>query len=127
MKYLLDTHVAKWSLDDTLKLSNTAKSIIGNTSLHLCLSVVSAWEIAIKVSIGKLNFTGGSVLFLEKLRQLGIEILSIDDSYIKLVETLPFIHRDPFDRLLVATAKAEGLIILTADENIRNYKVPSVW
>jgi len=127
VKYLLDTHVAKWSLDDSSKLSNTAKSIINNTSFYLCLSVVSAWEIAIKVSAGKLVFNGGSVLFLEKLRQFGIEILAIKDSHIKLVETLPFLHRDPFDRLLFATAKAEGLIILTADENIRSYEVQSVW
>ena len=127
MRYLLDTHVAKWALDDTSKLSDTAKAIIGNTSLRLCVSIVSAWEIAIKISIGKLIFSGGAALFLKKLRQFGVEILSIEESHIKIVEILPFIHRDPFDRLLVATAKAEGLTILTADENIRKYEVPSIW
>ena len=127
MGYLLDTHVAKWALSDTAKLSDAAKTIIGDTSLRLCISVVSAWEIAIKVSIGKLNFTGGSALFLKKLRQFGVEILNIKETHITLLETLPFIHRDPFDRLIVATAKAEQLTVLTADEKIREYDVPSVW
>jgi PIN domain nuclease of toxin-antitoxin system len=127
MIYLLDTHVAKWALEDKSKLSNTAKTIIDNASVRLCLSIVSAWEIAVKVSIGKLNFTGGSALYLEKLRQFGIEILGVESTYIKQVEILPFIHRDPFDRLLIATAKAEGMTILTADENIHKYEVPWIW
>ena len=127
MRYLLDTHVAKWALDDTLQLSDTAKEIINNTSLRLCVSIVSAWEIAIKIRIGKLNFIGGSEVFLDKLQQFGIEIINIEKSHIKIVETLPLIHRDPFDRLLVAIAKAEDLTVITADENIHKYDVPFVW
>jgi len=127
MRYILDTHVAKWALDDTSKLSDSARAIISDTSLYLCVSILSAWEIAIKVSAGKLNFIGGSALFLDKLRQLGVEILGIEQAHISLLETLPFIHRDPFDRLLIATAKQEGLTILTADENIRKYEVSSIW
>jgi PIN domain nuclease of toxin-antitoxin system len=127
MKYLLDTHVAKWALEDKSKLSDTAKAIIDDVSVHLCVSIVSAWEIAIKISVGKLDFTGDSALFLEKLRQFGVEILRIEGLHIQYLETLPFIHRDPFDRVLIATAKMEGLTILTADENIRKYDVLTAW
>ena len=127
MKYLLDTQAAIWALGDKAKLSEAAKKIIDNVSLSLCVSIISAWEIAIKVSIGKLNFVGGSAFFLEKMQKNGVELLTVEGSYIKQVETLPLIHRDPFDRLLVATAKADGLTILTADKNIHKYDVPSVW
>jgi len=127
MKYLLDTHTAKWALDDASKLSNAAKLIISDTSLPLCISVVSAWEIAIKISIGKLDFIGGSAFFLKKLQQLGVEIISVKGSHIEIVESLPFIHRDPFDRLIVATAQAENMTILTADENVQKYDVSWIW
>ena len=127
MKYLLDTNTAIWALGDKAKLSNTAKEIIGNTSLSLFVSVVSAWEIAIKVSLGKLDFAGGSSAFLDKMQKNGLALLNIESAHLEIVEALPFIHRDPFDRLLVATAQAEGMTILTADANIRKYAVPSVW
>ena len=127
MKYLLDTHTAIWSLGEDHKLSKTAKGIMADASRSLYISIVSAWEIAIKVSCGKLNFGGGSERFLEEMQLSGVEVVGINGSYIKTTETLPFIHRDPFDRLLVATAKTEGMTILTADENITRYDVPSVW
>ena len=127
MKYLLDTHTALWALENKIKLPETVKAIIDDVSLPLCVSIISAWEIAIKVSIGKLNFAGGSAFFIEKMRQNGIEMLDIKSSHVENVETLPFIHRDPFDRLLVATALADGMTILTSDENIRKYGVRWVW
>jgi len=127
MKYLLDTHVAKWALDDTSKLSDTAKSIIYDTSLHLCISLASAWEIAIKIGVGKLSFEGGSALFVEKLRQYGVEILHVEGAHIEAVEKLPLIHRDPFDRILISTANVERMTLITADENIQKYDVPWVW
>ena len=127
MKYLLDTHTAIWALGNKTKLSETVKTIIDDVSISLCVSRISAWELAIKISIGKLNFVGGSAFFLEKMRHNGVELLDIEGSHIEYLETMPFIHRDPFDRMLVAVAKAEGMIILTADENIHKYDVPSVW
>ena len=127
MRYLLDTHTAIWALGDKARLSETAKSIIDDVSIPLYVSVASAWEVAIKVSIGKLNFVGGSAFFLEKMQYNGIEILAIADSHLEHLEKLPFIHRDPFDRLLIATAKSENMIILTADENIQKYDTPWVW
>ena len=127
MKYLLDTHAAIWALGDKAKLSETARTIIDDVYLPLCVSIISAWEIAIKVSIVKLSFAGGSAFFIEKMRQNGVELLNIKDTHLEYIETLPFIHRDPFDRLLVAAAMADGMSILTEDENIHKYDVPSVW
>ena len=127
MKYLLDTSAAIWALYDTPKLSAKAREIIEDTSVPLCVSIISAWEIAIKVSIGKLDYAGGSATFMESMMENGIEVLSVQSSHVNQVEKLPFIHRDPFDRLLVATAKADNLTILTADENIRKYDVLAVW
>jgi len=127
MKYLLDTHVAIWALEEKAKLSQKVKAIAENTELPLCISVVSAWEIAVKVSSGKLEFSGGSAFFLKEMQRNGIELLNINSSHIECVEKLPFIHRDPFDRLLISTAKTEGLTILTADENIHKYDVSWTW
>jgi len=90
------------------------------------VSVISAWEIAIKVSLGKLTFAGGSAFFLNEMKKNGIELLDIAGSHIECVEALPFIHRDPFNRLLISTAKSEGITILTADESIHKYDVPFV-
>ena len=91
------------------------------------VSIASAWEVAIKVRTGKLHLDGGVSEFFNIIYQNGFDLLPITVRHLEIVETLPFIHRDPFDRLLVATAKAEGMTILTADENIHQYEVPTVW
>jgi PIN domain nuclease of toxin-antitoxin system len=94
----------------------------------LYISIASAWEISIKVSLGKLlEFTDGVRTFLEQVANMPVCLLPILPRHIEMVENLPFIHRDPFDRLLVATAKTDGMTILTADENIHKYDAPSVW
>ena len=127
MEYLLDTHTALWALDEKEKLSQLVKSLIDDRTVPLCISVVSAWEIALKVSVGKLDFVGGSDNFLEKMRRNGVEILHLKGSHVKHIETIPFHHRDPFDRILISIALAEELTILTADENIQKYDVPWAW
>jgi len=127
MRYLLDTHTAIWALEKNIKLSATAKGIMADTSLQMCVSIISAWEIAIKAGVGKLNFVGGSRFFLEEMRRSGVALIPIMTHHIKMVESLPLLHRDPFDRLLVATAKADGMTILTSDVNIHKYGVRHVW
>jgi len=95
-------------------------------TLHI--SIVSAWEVAIKVSLGKLlGLSDGVKTFLAKVETMPVSLLPVKSQYIEIVETLPFIHRDPFDRLLVATANAEGMTILTADESIHKYDVSTLW
>ena len=124
----MDTHTILWMINDYGKLSSTAKSMLLNDVNTLHISIASAWEIAIKVSLGKLiGLSGGAGTFLAKVKTMPINLLPIAPRYVEMVETLPFIHRDPFDRLLVATAKADGMIILTADKNIHKYNVQSVW
>jgi len=127
MKYLLDTHVAIWIFENKLKLPAAITNITDNVSNPLCVSIVSAWEIAIKTSLEKMVFKGGSTLFIETIRRNKIELIPVKPSHLARVETLPFLHRDPFDRLLVATAMADGMTLLTSDENIRRYDVPSAW
>jgi PIN domain nuclease of toxin-antitoxin system len=128
MKILLDTHTALWMVNEHEKLSSLAKSMILNDEHELFISVASLWEMAIKVSLGKLtDLDGGIVTFLSKIDSMPIEILPISTEQIRIVETLMFIHRDPFDRMLIATAMANDMTILTADSDIRKYKVTCVW
>ena len=128
MKYLLDTHTALWFVNEHEKLPIEVKKILLDNTNLFYISIASAWEIAIKTSIGKLTeFKSGVKAFLAKIENSPIEILPISPRYIETTETLPFIHRDPFDRLLVAAAKTDGFTILTADENIQKYDVSWIW
>ena len=127
MNYLLDTHTAMWALSEKNKLSKIAKSIIDNTNIPLYISVVSAWEVAIKISIGKSELQGGVASFLEKMKENGVEVLELKDYHISNVEKMPYLHRDPFDRMLISIALTEGLTILTADVNIHKYDVSWCW
>ena len=108
-------------------MSEKAKAIIDNVSISLCVSIISAWEIAIKSSIGKLDFAGGSEAFLVEMQKNGLELLNVKASHIKYVEKIPFHHRDPFDRLLIATAIAEQMTLITGDKGIAKYDVPHIW
>ena len=128
MKILLDTHTALWWVNEYEKLSPEARKILLNDKNTLYISIISVWEIAIKVSIGKLQeFNGGVRLFLSEIENMPVNIIHILPSHVEKVEMLPFVHRDPFDRLLVAVANVEGMTILTADENIHKYDAKSVW
>jgi PIN domain nuclease of toxin-antitoxin system len=128
MKFLLDTHTALWWINEHERLSPAAKAILLDETNTLYLSVVTMWEIAIKVSLNKLSeFPGGVGAFINKAEELPFQLISLMPTYTTEVERLPFIHRDPFDRMLVATAITEDMTILTADENIQKYNVPTVW
>jgi PIN domain nuclease of toxin-antitoxin system len=89
--------------------------------------MISAWELAIKIGIGKLDFAGKAAGFVRLAEDNGFTVLPIKTSHLTTYESLPFIHRDPFDRLLVATAVAEQMSLITADENIARYDVSLVW
>jgi len=128
MKYLLDTHVFLWFFWDSKNLSDYASSIIENDEIEKYISIASMWEFSIKYSMGKLTFDGGLACLWDMLLQNGFNILPINQLQLEILITeLPFHHRDPFDRLIIATAKANDLIIITADENIQKYDVPWVW
>ena len=127
MKYLLDTHTALWLFEGNEKLPQRIQDIIYNADIDIYVSIVSAWEVAIKVSLGKLDFNGGVATFLSAIEANNINLIGIHDSHVKIVETLPLIHRDPFDRLIIATAISENMTITTIDENIHKYDVPWLW
>ena len=127
MKYLLDTHTALWLFEGNERLPQRIQDIISDAENDIYISIVSAWEVAIKVSLNKLDFNGGVSIFLSAIEANNIQLLGVKNEYIKKVENLSFIHRDPFDRLLISTALVEELIIITIDENIHKYDVSWNW
>ena len=127
MRYLLDTHTFLWYFNDSDKLSATADGIIEDASVRKYVSVVSLWEFSIKYSGGKLQFDGGLPHLWKMLTSNEFTILPITQPHLEGTIQLPFHHRDPFDRLLIATAMTEGMTILTADESIRKYDVLWTW
>jgi len=124
MKYLLDTHIIIWHFEGNEKLSNEGREdILFNSKNQVFVSIASLWEVAIKMNIGKYEFVGGFSEFYKLVNDNEFEIISIKKKHMERLFELPLIHRDPFDRLLIATAKTEGMTILTADENIQKYDV----
>jgi PIN domain nuclease of toxin-antitoxin system len=128
MKLLIDTHAALWLFNRHENLSAAARNYLLDEKAELYISIASAWEVAIKHSLGKLTeFPGGVKLFLSAIYENPIEIITVLPKHIEMVEQLPYIHRDPFDRLIIATALCEDMSILTADENIQKYDVSWIW
>jgi len=125
--YLLDTHAAIWFFNGNNSLSKTANQIIRDFSNPIFISIASAWEIAIKLSNGKLDINGKIIDFIQDAEANDITILPIKPSHLTVLETLPIIHRDPFDRLLIASAIAEKMTLITVDENIQKYEVSQIW
>ena len=128
MKYLLDTHTLLWFLTGDERLSDKARQLIDDTSNEKFLSIVSLWEIAIKVGLRKLDLEKPfDQMFPETLHFNRIEILEITvDSLIKLTN-LPYHHRDPFDRMIIAQGLVEGFPIISVDTGYDAYGVDREW
>ena len=128
MKILVDTHVALWLFNDYVNLSQAASDYLRDEKNELYISIASAWEVAIKYGLGKLpGFNGGVKRFFHAINDNPIQLIGIHFEYVKRVEELPYIHRDPFDRIIIATALCEEMVILTADENIQKYNTSWIW
>ena len=127
MMYLLDTHTALWLFEGSEKLSHAAQEAIFSIENEVFISIASAWEIAIKVSLNKLDFEGGSKEFLNAIEANNINLLGITGNCIAIVEEMPYFHRDPFDRIIIASALSEGMTIITADKNIGKYAASCIW
>lgn len=128
MKLLLDTHTLLWFLADDPQLSPTAKAGIENPLTAKYVSVATCWEIAIKVGLNKLNLGEPASKFLPReLVANHFQLLDIGLSHVTRVETLPFHHRDPFDRLLIAQAMLENVPLVSADAVFDAYGVTRVW
>lgn len=128
MKYLLDIHTLIWFLMGDKQLSDKARRLIDNPSNEKFLSIASLWEIGIKMSLGKLAL-GKSFerLFPEQLHFNRIQILDITVGSLTKLTTLPFHHRDPFDRLIIAQALVEGIPIIGADVIFDAYGISREW
>lgn len=124
--YLLDTHTLLWALTDKSKLSEKVQKII-EPAQNLYVSIASFWEIAIKQSIGKLDLKISPSELMEQAEKQYVQIVNITGSHLNQLSSLEKIHNDPFDRLLICQAKAEGFKILTKDEIIPRYEVEVVW
>jgi PIN domain nuclease of toxin-antitoxin system len=128
VKLLLDTHAFLWWVGASRELSRKARAAIGSGRNTCFVSVASAWEIAIKVSLGSLRVEGALERFLpEQIAANGFLPLALDLKHAARVATLPFHHRDPFDRLLIAQALEEELAIVTADPAFARYGVRRIW
>lgn len=128
MSYLLDTHTFLWFINDDPVLSATARALIEVPENIIYLSIASLWEMAIKVSLGKLEIPSPFTGFINtQLRENAINLLEITTEHIGIVMTLPFHHRDPFDRLIIAQAQSENLPIIGKDEAFDDYKVTRHW
>jgi PIN domain nuclease of toxin-antitoxin system len=125
--FLLDTHTAIWFFNEPEVLSKKAYDAICDVSNTKYLSMTSAWELAIKIGIGKLDFAGKAAGFLHLAEENGFTVIPIKTAHLTVLETLPLIHRDPFDRLLIATAIAEQMTLITNDKNIAQYEVSQIW
>ena len=128
MNILLDTHTALWFLAGDQRLSRRARDMIESDDNVRVLSDASLWEIAIKQSLGKLKLLEPfESRLMTALKRNAIDSLPIEKSHIFGVASLPFHHRDPFDRLLISSARVEGLPIVTDDPVLRKYMVEVIW
>jgi PIN domain nuclease of toxin-antitoxin system len=128
MKLLLDTQCFLWFISGNSKLSESARQLIEATDNQPFLSMASLWEMSIKISLGKLELEQPfETLIPEQVAQNGVEVLHIQFSHVAVVASLPFHHRDPFDRLIAAQANVEQISIVSSDEIFDAYGVRRLW
>ena len=125
MSFLLDTHALIWALDAPERLPQTFLDTLNKAEITVFASAASTWEIAIKVALGRLRFP------IEKLptalSDAAFKELQVSIAHGLAIARLPLIHRDPFDRLLVAQARHEGLTLVTRDPTVRRYPIATLW
>jgi PIN domain nuclease of toxin-antitoxin system len=121
VKLLLDTHLLLWAAGHAERLSTAATGLIEAPENHLWFSVASLWELVIKRGLGRKDFRVDPRLLRRGLLENGYSELPIASEHAIAVEALPLIHRDPFDRMLVAQATHEGLTLLTSDRSVAQY------
>ena len=127
MRYLLDTSVVIWYLEGYNHVPNKIKTILRDPQNILYISIVSAWEITIKLCVKKLDIHFSLDDLFETIKAKNFKLLPIKQKHLNINLDLQMLHNDPFDRLLIATAKSEKLTIITSDRNIHRYDVDSIW
>ncbi|MBD2459390.1 type II toxin-antitoxin system VapC family toxin [Nostoc sp. FACHB-87] len=128
MRALLDTHTFIWWVIDDNRLSSTARNIIADPGNNLFFSAASAWEIVIKVRLGKLNLPEPPETYIpSRLTINRFESLPIQMNHALQVVNLPALHQDPFDRIITAQSQVEKMPIITVDNKIIQYPVDVIW
>ena len=124
MKLLLDTHLLLWAAGDPNRLSREARRLVDNPNNELLFSVASLWEVAIKRGLGRDDFKLDARVLRRGLLDNGYSELPIISEHVVAIDSLPSIHKDPFDRVLVAQATVEGITLLTTDSLVSKYPGP---
>ena len=128
MNVLIDTHALLWIAGDENKVSARARGVFLNPRNNLYFSIANLWEMAIKISLKKLNVGSTLDVFVEAhIVGNGIHLLMIKPSHVVRVATVPYHHSDPFDRLMMAQAMVENMRILSSDRRLDSYSVRRVW
>ncbi|HMD32557.1 MAG TPA: type II toxin-antitoxin system VapC family toxin [Candidatus Acidoferrales bacterium] len=128
MNFLLDTSILLWALTQPQRLNRPAHEILGGGRGGLCLSAVSVWEIVVKYQLGKLPLPRPPAQCVPDWLKTGdIQPLDVSQYHALAVADLPMHHQDPFDRMLIAQARTEGMVLLTADRMFEKYDVETIW
>lgn len=128
MNVLLDTHAFLWAIADDKKLSKTARKTFLDPGNRLFFSAVSMWEICIKISLEKLSLKRGWLKKIQnEMSMNAVQWLPVEMQHCVELTKLPFHHRDPFDRMLVAQARAEDLQVLSRDVRLSAYDIECIW
>lgn len=127
MRLMLDTHTVIWHIEHNPVLSVAASTAIKNVNNEIFVSAVSLWEMTIKVSLGKLKLPKAVRDIANELRESGVVFVPISEDHAMATEALPWHHRDPFDRMLIAQAQVENLTLVTRDGVFSQYDVPRIW
>ena len=128
MNILLDTQIILWSISGDKRLSKKSRSVFLDPANNLYFSMAGYWEIAIKISIGKLELVEHWPKIIDReMRGNFIKLLPITKEHCNYLTELPFHHRDPFDRMLVAQTKIEQMALLSADSRLKKYEIEVIW
>lgn len=123
MRILIDTHILIWFLEGNNSLSKSRRQIIAASTNDVFVSIASLWEMAVKISIGKLTLAQPLADVIKQIDLENIEVSAISPEHILQVSTLPFHHRDPFDRIIIAQAQIEKLDVMSDDKEFSSYNI----
>ena len=127
-RYLLDTHVALWIVSSTESLSERVRDLYLDDKNHFFLSIVSIWEMSIKIGLKKLELPISLKKFVQTyITANRIELLPVSASHCYMVSDLPYFHRDPFDRLIISQAMIEKITLVSRDSAFRKYDCDVIW
>lgn len=124
MRLLLDTHAFLWWMEASSALSTPARNAIANPRNEVLISIASLWELTIKQALGKLTFPADPETVV---RNEGFSVLPVGFTHLRRLGTLPHLHRDPFDRMLVAQAMVEGAALVSQDSKLTPYGTQIIW